>query len=137
MVTSVRECEEIVSLLYEETVLAIDCQGVYRRSHLRLTLLQIGTSKGDVYLFDVHENRDLLLEGSLRVLLESEEIEKVCNFVCLCILLSKNKIKKILCYRIFNLHFNFLCRWCLSVQRIVVLCTTIFKLLCRTSLIYR
>lgn len=110
MVTSVRECEEIVSLLYEETVLAIDCQGVYRRSHLRLTLLQIGTSQGDVYLFDVHENRDLLLEGSLRVLLESEEIEKVCNFVCLCILLSKNKIKKILGYRIFNLHFNFLCR---------------------------
>lgn len=94
MVTSVQKCEEIVSLLNEETVLAVDCQGVYRGSHLRLTLLQIGTSKGDVYLFDVHENRDLLFKGSLRVLLESEKIEKVCNFVCLCILPLINKIKK-------------------------------------------
>lgn len=77
MVTSVRKCEKIVSLLYEETVLAVDCQGVYRGPHLRLTLLQIGTSKGDVYLFDIHENKDLLLKGSLRALLESEKIEKV------------------------------------------------------------
>lgn len=83
MVTSVRECEEIVSLLCKESVLALDCQGVYRGPHLRLTLLQIGTCKGDVYLFDVHKNSDLLLEGLLRVLLETEEIEKVCNFVCL------------------------------------------------------
>lgn len=92
MVTSVRKCEKIVSLLCEETVLAVDCQGVYRGPHLRLTLLQIGTSKGDVYLFDVHENKDLLLKGSLRALLESEKIEKVCSFVCLCILLLKNQI---------------------------------------------
>lgn len=103
LVTSVRQCEEIVSLLSKETALAVDCQGVYHGTHLRLTLLQIGTSKGDVFLFDVHENKDLLSEAPLRFLLESEGIEKVCNFVCLCILLSINEIKNSLSFLIFML----------------------------------
>lgn len=103
LVTSVRECEEIVSILSKETALAVDCQGVYRASHLRLTLLQIGTFKGDVYLFDVHVNRDLLSKGPLKVLLESKGIEKVCNVECLCILLLKMRKKKCFCYLIFML----------------------------------
>lgn len=77
LVTDTKDCKDIASLLSKEKILAVDCQGVYRGSHLRLTLLQIGTSKGDVYLFDVHHNRDLLSGGPLRNLLESEDIEKV------------------------------------------------------------
>lgn len=60
LVTSTEQCEKIASLLSQEKILAVDCQGVYRGSHLRLTLLQIGTPKGDVYLFDVQEHEDLL-----------------------------------------------------------------------------
>lgn len=77
LVTDTEKCKDITSLLSQEKILAVDCQGVYRGSHLRLTLLQIGTSRGDVYLFDVQENRDLLSGGPLRNLLESENIEKV------------------------------------------------------------
>lgn len=114
LVTSVRECEEIVSILSKETALAVDCQGVYRASHLRLTLLQIGTFKGDVYLFDVHVNRDLLSKGPLKVLLESKEIEKVCNVECLCILLLKMRKKMFLLSYIYVnnylIHLNLFCR---------------------------
>lgn len=77
LVKSIEECERIASLLKDEAILALDCQGVYRGSHLRLTLLQIGTSKGKVYLFDVQENKNLLLNDGLRHLLESKDIEKV------------------------------------------------------------
>lgn len=90
LVTDTEKCKDITSLLSQEKILAVDCQGVYRGSHLRLTLLQIGTSRGDVYLFDVQENRDLLSGGPLRNLLESENIEKVCKFICLFILVSEN-----------------------------------------------
>lgn len=76
LITSIEECERIASLLKDEAILALDCQGVYRGSHLRLTLLQIGTSKGKVYLFDVQKNKNLLNDG-LRHLLESKDIEKV------------------------------------------------------------
>lgn len=79
LVTSMKECERIASLLKHEAILALDCQGVYRGSHLRLTLLQIGTSKGKVYLFDVQVNPIFLFTAGLRHLLESKDIEKVCN----------------------------------------------------------
>lgn len=79
LVTDTEDCKDIASLLSKEKILAVDCQGVYRGSHLRLTLLQIGTSKGKVYLFDVQVNKNLLLNDGLRHLLESKDIEKVCN----------------------------------------------------------
>lgn len=88
LVTGTEQCEKIAALLSQEKILAVDCQGVYHGSHLRLTLLQIGTPKGDVYLFDVQEN-EILLKNQLRHLLESENIEKVCNVLCLSTLLSK------------------------------------------------
>lgn len=77
LVTTMEECKEFATLLSNETLIAVDCQGVYHRSHLKLTLLQIGTCKGDVYLFDVQENTDLLSNVQLKHLLESGEIEKV------------------------------------------------------------
>lgn len=88
LVTTMEHCKEIATLLSKETILAIDCQGVYHGSHLKLTLLQIGTCKGDVYLFDVQETPDLL--SNVKHLLVSEEIEKVCNVLFLSTLLSKN-----------------------------------------------
>lgn len=90
LVTTMEECKEFVTLLSNETILAVDCQGVYHGSHLKLTLLQIGTCNGDVYLFDVQENTDLLSNVQLKKLLESEETEKVCNVLFFSTLLSKN-----------------------------------------------
>lgn len=77
VVTSTEHCAEIAFLLLNENVLAVDCQGVHLGVHGPLTLLQIGTSKGDVYLFDVHTCRDLLSVIQLRTVLESKGIVKV------------------------------------------------------------
>lgn len=77
VVTSTEHCEEIASLLSKENVLAVDCQGVHLGVHGTLTLLQIGTSRGDVYLFDVHTCKDLLSVTKLKDLFESVTIVKV------------------------------------------------------------
>lgn len=77
VVTSTEHCAKIAFLLLNENVLAVDCQGVHLGVHGPLTLLQIGTSKGDVYLFDVHTCSDLLSVIKLRTVLESKGIVKV------------------------------------------------------------
>lgn len=93
LVTTMEHCKEIATILSKETILAVDCEGVYHGTRFKLTLLQIGTCKGDVYMFDVQENTDLLSNVQLKHLLESEEIEKVCNVLFLSTLLSKNDYK--------------------------------------------
>lgn len=141
--TSTADCERIASDLNHETILAIDCQGFYRGSRLKLTLLQIGTYKGDVYLFDVYTNKDLLSNNHLKHLLESENIEKVCNVLFLYTLVENwklgNKMNKnvviLLPFWYILMDVNLFCRSCLNAKRLVVHCTTIFKLLWRTSLI--
>lgn len=85
VVTSTEHCEEIASLLSKENVLAVDCQGVHLGTKGTLTLLQIGTSKEEVYLFDVHHCDELLSVAELKRVLESEDIVKVGYFDILCI----------------------------------------------------
>lgn len=70
-------CKEIASRLLKEKVLAVDCQGVHLGAKGTLTLLQIGTSKEEVYLFDVHHCDKLLSVAELKRVLESEDIVKV------------------------------------------------------------
>lgn len=80
MVNKKEQSGYIASILSTEEALAVDCQGVNLGSNGKLTLLQIGTSKGNVYLFDVHECSNLLSVVELRSLLESEKIVKVGHF---------------------------------------------------------
>ena len=42
-----------------------------------ITLLQVGTCSGHVYLFDVLVNRDLIIKGRLKQLLEDNNVQKV------------------------------------------------------------
>lgn len=84
VVTDIKQCEEIASHLLKEKVLAVDCQGVHLGASGRLTLLQICTSKGNVYLFDVQECDGILSVDELKDLLESKTIVKVGYFFILC-----------------------------------------------------
>lgn len=77
VVANTKHCAEIATLLLYETVLSVDCQGVHLGVNGALTLLQIGTSKGGVYLFDVHTCNDLLSVIQLRTVLECKGIVKV------------------------------------------------------------
>eukprot|EP00105_Crassostrea_gigas_P044599 XP_019928747.1 PREDICTED: piRNA biogenesis protein EXD1 isoform X2 [Crassostrea gigas] len=79
IVVETSRCRQIVSILSSESVLAVDCEGIALGVEGPMTLLQICTYSGDVYLFDVQENRELFSEGHLKIVLESDEILKVCN----------------------------------------------------------
>lgn len=77
-----RCCKVVVSILSHEPVLAVDCLGVQLASRGPLTLIQVGTYSDQVYLFDVHKNEKLLVDGKLGTLLESEAVIKVC-YICI------------------------------------------------------
>lgn len=77
IVKEIGHCRHVVHVLLREPVLAVDCEGIQLGADGPLTLVQVGTFSGDVYLFDLHENKQLLTEGRLQKLLESSEIVKV------------------------------------------------------------
>lgn len=78
IVVETERCCKVVSILSRETVLAVDCLGVQLGSRGPLTLIQVGTYSGDVYLFDVLKNKKLINDGELDTLLESKDVKKVC-----------------------------------------------------------
>ncbi|XP_056009724.1 uncharacterized protein LOC130051611 isoform X2 [Ostrea edulis] len=77
IVVQTSHCRQVVSTLSRESVLAVDCEGIQLGVDGPLTLVQVGTYSGAVYLFDIHENKNLLIDGRLKSLLESSEIVKV------------------------------------------------------------
>lgn len=77
-----RECQDAVTLLQQETVIALDSEGVQLGKDGPLTLLQIGTLDGRVYLFDVMKNereqdKHFFTETGLDLILTSADIVKV------------------------------------------------------------
>lgn len=85
VVTDTVRCKEIASRLLDERVLTVDCQGVHLGANGTLTLLQIGTSNEEVYLFDVQHCDELLSVAELKRVLESGDIVKVGYFDILCV----------------------------------------------------
>ncbi|XP_072181590.1 uncharacterized protein [Diadema setosum] len=61
-----------------EKVVAVDCEGVYfDRPDRTVTLIQLATMDGHVYIFDIKKNHNLLKSGKLKQLLEDPYIIKV------------------------------------------------------------
>ena len=76
-VTETSRCQQMVAKLEREMLVAVATEGVNIGKEGPLTLLQIGTCSGAVYIFDVLQNRDLISKGRLRAILESDKIIKV------------------------------------------------------------
>ena len=76
-VTETSRCLQIVARLEREIVVAVATEGVNTGKEGPLTLVQIGTCSGAVYVFDILENRELMSKGRLRTILESDKIKKV------------------------------------------------------------
>jgi exonuclease 3'-5' domain-containing protein 1 len=72
-----KRCREIVRELKKSDVISVDAEGVNLGKEGPLTLLQIGTIDGQVYLFDVHMNPDIFRRGKLIEILQSDKILKV------------------------------------------------------------
>lgn len=77
VIEDVGRCKQVVDVLERERVLAVDCEGVSLGVNGPLTLVQVGNYSGEVYLFDILRNKDLLSRGRLGTLLESPNIIKV------------------------------------------------------------
>jgi hypothetical protein len=90
IVTNTNNCKKIIQKLFDdvlqghdsEEAIGLDCEGV-NLGDIRtgyLTLVQLSTWEGHVYLFDVLANPDLLTEGRLGDLLQSSLITKVIQY---------------------------------------------------------
>lgn len=77
VIEDVGRSKQVVDVLAREGVLAVDCEGVSLGVEGPLTLVQVGNYSGEVYLFDILKNKDLLSRGRLGTLLESPNITKV------------------------------------------------------------
>lgn len=61
----------------EQVVISFDCEGINLGSKGQLTLLEIGTTRGEAFIFDVLTCPELITDGGLKTLLESENVIKV------------------------------------------------------------
>ncbi|NP_001136335.1 egalitarian isoform X1 [Nasonia vitripennis] len=85
VIVSVRDCLQIVDeIIYPrksaadgKSVVSFDCEGINVGPKGRLTLLQIGTMSGLIYIFDLITCPNILQAGGLQKLLESENVIKV------------------------------------------------------------
>lgn len=87
-----KRCREIVRELKKSDVISVDAEGVNLGKEGPLTLLQIGTIDGQVYLFDVHINSEIFRRGKLIEILQSDKIVKV----------SLSKTRKLVLSNTFN-----------------------------------
>ncbi|XP_053384106.1 uncharacterized protein LOC123535732 isoform X2 [Mercenaria mercenaria] len=81
-----QECQAAVRKLSRETVISLDAEGVQLGKDGPLTLLQIGTLDGTVYLFDVminekKQDKKFFTETGLNAILTSTKIIKVAHLV--------------------------------------------------------
>ncbi|XP_077977608.1 piRNA biogenesis protein EXD1-like [Glandiceps talaboti] len=80
IVTNPKFSAQVVCTLLGESVIAVDCEGECLGITGKLTLVQVATIRGDVYLFDVLACKDkyeLFIQGRLKELLEDTNVVKV------------------------------------------------------------
>lgn len=82
VVTDVEYCKQVVAKLQREKIIAMATEGINLGKEGPLTLIQIGTCSGLVFVFDILLNRDLVEKGRLRCLLEDEHVTKVIHDSC-------------------------------------------------------
>ncbi|XP_069115746.1 uncharacterized protein [Argopecten irradians] len=82
LVLDTARCRQLVHQLKRELMLGIAGEGIHMGGDGPLTLFQIGTFHGKVYIFDTLVNMELFDKGGLRFLLESEDILKVTHSSC-------------------------------------------------------
>ncbi|XP_043266477.1 egalitarian protein homolog [Venturia canescens] len=86
IVVNPKECLQIVEDIINSThsltenghvVVSFDCEGINLGARGQLTLLQIGTMLGQIYVFDLFTSPNLIKSGGLGNLLESPTVIKV------------------------------------------------------------
>lgn len=61
----------------EQVVISVDCEGINLGVKGELTLIEIGTTSGEAFIFDVLACPTIMTDGGLKSLLENEKVIKV------------------------------------------------------------
>lgn len=61
----------------EPVIISLDCEGINLGIKGELTLIEIGTVRGEAFIFDVLTCPDIITEGGLKALLENDKVIKV------------------------------------------------------------
>lgn len=80
VIANVKECLNLVEEILsggEGTAISFDCEGINLGVKGQLTLFQIGLTNGLAYIFDLVTCPNLVVQGGLQRLLESEKVVKV------------------------------------------------------------
>ena len=87
VVVAVRESRQLVTnILGSNQPVSFDGEGVNLGPSGPMTLVQIGLVTGQIYIFDLMVERNLMYEGGLKELFESPHIVKVSHFTTIIIL---------------------------------------------------
>lgn len=77
-------CKIVENILANQLIISLDCEGVLLSKEGKLTLLQIGVSTGEVYVFDILKGGSLMFSGldtntkrGLKFILENSKILKI------------------------------------------------------------
>ncbi|XP_058167890.1 uncharacterized protein LOC131282437 [Anopheles ziemanni] len=65
------------SALEEQAIVSFDCEGINLGIRGQITLVQLGTTRGEAFIFDIATCPDMVVEGGLKEILESEKVVKV------------------------------------------------------------
>lgn len=81
VIGSARECATVIdTILYNkrmQNIVSFDCEGINLGLKGVLTLCQIATLNGEVYILDIMACPNMIVEGKIKDLLESENVTKV------------------------------------------------------------
>lgn len=61
----------------DQCIVSIDCEGINLGIGGQITLIQIGTTRGEAFIFDIMSCPNLITDGGLKTLLESEMVIKI------------------------------------------------------------
>ncbi|XP_049298934.1 uncharacterized protein LOC125771866 [Anopheles funestus] len=65
------------SALEEQAIVSFDCEGINLGVRGQITMVQLGTTRGEAFIFDITTCPDMVVEGGLKEILESEKVIKV------------------------------------------------------------
>lgn len=69
--------KSITNSEHQQVVISVDCEGINLGVKGQLTLIEVGTTRGEAFIFDVLTCPAVVTDGGLKTLLENEQIIKV------------------------------------------------------------
>ncbi|GAB6027894.1 hypothetical protein CHUAL_002110 [Chamberlinius hualienensis] len=77
IIQTVKDCQNLVATLQTMSVISIAAEGINLGPVGPVTLFQIGTANGCIFILDIQKCRDLLSTTGIKYILESADIKKV------------------------------------------------------------